>query len=462
MKIARPFVECLLVAVLFCAGDSALAAPETEEQQPDPDRISDQPKPLVTPDAIERPKPLIEIGDPFLESGPIGEAIQLPSGAVWQPSVQVFGTYRTAVQAFHDGDVTMSEWANRLDLFANLQLSGTERVLVGIRPLDDGVNFTGYRIDGNKGPEDEYNVDITTLFFEGDISEMFPNADPHDRRATDFGIAVGRQEMLIQEGLLINDFVDAVGIVRNNVLPESAANIRHTFVYGWNEIHRDDNIEENGVHLFGLFNQIDAPKNTIDVDLIYIHDPSDWNSGFYWGVSTVQRIGHINTSFRAVGSRATDGESAAVSDGTLLLAEVSWTPPESHDLVYVNVFWGIDEFASASRGPDRGGPLGRTGILFAAVELGRYGSALSNRADNAWGGAIGYQAYFDPWRRKQLILECGVRRPTMGDRDTAAAAGARYRQAIGQEWELQLDVFGSIEESHDNGFGSRIAIRREF
>ena len=35
--------------------------------------------------------------------------------------------------------------------------------------------------------------------------------------------------------------------------------------------------------------------------------------------------------------------------------------------MYANVFWGIDRFASAARGPTTGGPLGRTGILIAAA-----------------------------------------------------------------------------------------------
>jgi hypothetical protein len=48
----------------------------------------------------------------------------------------LFGTYRTAIQTFEDGTERYSEWANRLDMFANLQLSGTERVLIGMRPFD--------------------------------------------------------------------------------------------------------------------------------------------------------------------------------------------------------------------------------------------------------------------------------------------------------------------------------------
>lgn len=444
------------VALVLCA------SPVLAEDDAHPDRLTDEYKPLVSPVEENRPRPLIELGDPYLETGPIQEGFELPGGAVWQPSLTVFGTYRTAVQAFDDGDDTLSEWVHRLDLFANLKLSGTERVLVGIRPLDEDGRFTGINFEGAPtGFEDEYNVEITTLFFEGELGELFPQADPHDRRALDIGFSVGRQEIAFQEGMLINDRIDAVGLTRNNVLPSDFANVRHTFLYGWNELHRDDNLEDRSIHLFGLFNQIETAMSTIDIDMIYILDPGEDTSGFYWGASTVQRVGHFNTSFRALGSYAVDDESEAVSDGHLFFAEVSWTPAESDDLVYMNIFWGIDNFSSASRGPDRGGPLGRTGILFEAVELGRYGSALSNRADRAFGGAVGYQAFFDDMR-KQLIIEFGGRSGTIGEDDAAIALGGRYRQAIGQQWEFQIDLIGSLQEFTDPGWGTRFAIRYEF
>ena len=46
----------------------------------------------------KRPKPILELGDDFLGPGNIGKGWELATGAVWQPSVVVFGTYRTAMQ----------------------------------------------------------------------------------------------------------------------------------------------------------------------------------------------------------------------------------------------------------------------------------------------------------------------------------------------------------------------------
>ena len=67
----------------------------------------------------------------------------------------------------------------------NLQLSGSERLLVGVRALDDGGRFTSYffehpdpTLDGEF--RDEVDADLEFLFFEGDFGEIFPNLDKED------------------------------------------------------------------------------------------------------------------------------------------------------------------------------------------------------------------------------------------------------------------------------------------
>ncbi len=430
-------------------------------------RISDTAVPEIRMDPrMQRPKPIFESGAPFLGTGKIDQGIELPTGAVWQPQVVVFGTYRTALQVYDDGIDTQAEWANRLDLFANVQLSGTERLLVGIRPLDDDGEFTGYYFKPDDaeldGFEEAFSLELSTLFFEGDFGEIFPNADPTDQGGFDLGFSVGRQPLFYQEGLLINDDIDAIGLIRNTLLPFGGSDLQATFIYGWNEINRGNNVEANDTNLFGLFTQGDFPTSTVNVDLVYVADDEGDSSGFFWGASSVQRIGHYNTAFRLVGSHATDGETAAVQDGAIAFGEVSWTPPWGHDLVYVNGFVGVDNFRSAARGPATGGPLGRTGLLFAAVGLGRYGAALENNADRAVGAAMGYQMFLDKETREQIVLEGGVRLGTDDSQDSAIAAGARYQKAFGQHTILQLDAFVGARESRDMLVGSRVEFRVEF
>ena len=444
--------------------DAAHHSQEQSHEQESAARFPDEPIPLKLAGFPQRPKPILELGPRFLGTGTLDPGFELPGGAVWQPALLIYGTYRTAFQTFDDGADKFTEWVNRLDLFGNLQLTSTERILVGMRPLDQDGRFTGYALEPGgeaDGWLDEFNGRLTTFFFEGDIGELLPNLDRSDFGTNDWGFSVGRQPLVFQEGLLINDTIDGVALVRDTLTPKGGSDLRLTFFYGWDNIHRDNNEETGGTNMFALFTESDFPSSTYQFDAVYIHDDEGRADGFYWGAGAIQRLRHFNTAFRVLGSYALDDESAAVSTGHLLFSEVSWTPHHTNNLVYVNGFWGIDEFASAARGPATGGPLGRTGVLFAAVGLGNYGAALGNRADNAVGGAIGYQMFFDE-TRKQLILEAGGRTGTKGDGASIFALGARYQQAIGQHTILRFDVFGAIPEEGDEAYGARVELQFKF
>lgn len=314
----------------------------------------------------------MELGEPFLGRGEISPVFELPTGAVWQPSLLLFGTLRSAIQTFDNGDGSIDEWANRADLFAQLRATGTERIVLGIRPLDLDGEFSGYSFDDDEF-FDSFNANVTTLFVEGEFGEIFPDLDPNDRLPLDIGFSVGRQVLSFQEGMLINDdSIEAVGITRDSMTVFGLPDLRVTALYSWNKIDRGNNRgvaneEDRSADLFGLFSEADFKCCT--VDLIYINADADTGDGFFAGLSSVQRIGHFSTSFRVNTSVALEDETLAVRDGTLFFGEGSWTPPGTHDNLYVTGFWGIDEFTSAARGPTQGGPLGRTGILFAAVGL---------------------------------------------------------------------------------------------
>ena len=457
------------LVVLMCPGHGVLAQDEhagDADTQGDKAEMtttfSDEPIPMRVEDVPDRPRPIVELGDPFLGSGPISRGFVLPTGALWQPSLLIFGEYRSAVQTYNDGAETYTEWANRLDLFANLQLSGTERLLVGMRPLDDGRRFTGYFLEpGNArqtGWDDGFNGQITHLFFEGDFGEIFPGLDPEDRGQLDIGFAVGRQPLFYQEGLLIDDRIDAVGITKNNINFDGLNHLQITALYGWNEVNRGDNIKDDSAHLFGFFAEADTLKSTFNFDAVFIYDDGDRRDNtdaIFFAGSAIQRLGKLNTSFRALTSIPLDEESSAVGQGQLFFTELSYTVGPSRDIVYLNGFWGIDEYTSAARGPDAGGPLGRTGLLFAAVGLGRYGAPLGNSAQNAFGAALGYQHIFNDLR-SQIVVETGFRSDTNNTDQGALALAAKFETAIGQHNILRLDAFITGQEGQGPASGARV------
>ena len=436
-------------------------------------RITDKYIPLQLKNFPQRPKPLLEIGQKFLGTGTLNQGIKLPTGAVWQPYFIAFGTYRTGLQTFDNGTTQVSEWANRFDLFGNLYLTFTERLLFGFRPLDQNGRFTGVTFQPdplNNGFEDELNFELTTLFFEGEFGELFPNLDRDDKRGLDFGFSVGRQLISFQEGLLINDNIDAVGITKINGKKFGAVNFRWTLLYGWNQINRTNLPEQDSsASMVGFFTETDWRKSTVAFDVVYINSNPITGDGIYAGLSAVQRLGKYNTSFRVVSSLPIGEESQHNEQGVLLFSEISWTPQGNHNLIYFNSFWGIKNFRSATRGPAMGGPLGRTGILFASVGLGRLGAAgspLVNRADESLGGALGYQMFF-AHTRKQLLFELGGRHSSLDDDQSAVAGGARFQSAFGRRGIIVVDGFAVYEfdvpvSTNEFRFGGRLELLFRF
>lgn len=428
-------------------------------------RLPKEPFPLVT-EGMERTEPLIELFEPFLGTGDISSGFRIPGGAIWTPQLLVWGDYRTALQTYSidDNAETVSEWANRLNLFAQLKLSGTERILMSIRPLDKDGDFSGHKFrpeDGTEGSVNALNGRLRTLFFEGDFGELFPSLDPDDSRRLDWGFAIGRQPVFVQEGILINDNIDAIGIVRNSIRIAGASNTRVTAMLGWNNVNRNNNIRDDDAILYGLFTETDWPLSTVDIDLAYVDANDSSGSGYYIGLSGVQRFGHVDTSLRYLYSNADEVDSAAVSTGSLVFVEISGAPVTTHNNLYFNGFWGVNNFSSAAREVDTGGPLGRTGILFAAVGLGTVPSALNNRAGDVAGGSLGYQMFFSH-ERQQLIIEVGSRNETEGEKTASTAVGARYQIAMGRHSIFLLDGYIGDHDVTGTNSGARAELRVKF
>lgn len=470
----------LVVGVLAMTAQASAQDQSPEKQaelENSESRLSDEPKPFLSEgDIPERPPLILELGDDFLGQGELDNGFELPTGAVWQPRLWVFGTYRTSVQTIDTGRAArISQWANRFDLFANLQLTGTEKVVVGIRPFDKNEfdDFSGYQFEpdnDDKGFVNELGINLRTAFAEGDFGSIFPNLDPEGTTLLDFGFSVGRQPLLFQDGILLNDTIDAVGLVRNNIRLPGVSNLRVAAIWGWNEVTRSvggvADVQDDNVQFFGLSSEWDMPVTTLNVDAAYTLDQRDNNDAAFLGISAAQRLGHINTTFRANGSLAVGPETALTRDGVLLSAELSWTPYGTEDTLYVNPFAAFGEFVQAGRElVDGGGPLAPIGILFASPNLGDFGSELSNRANDLGGIALGYQAFWnDNWTN--LAVEFAMRKDLGLDGDEVGAdqygVGFQLQQKLTQQMLLQFEGFGAKQQGNKNAYGGRTEILYQF
>lgn len=413
-----------------------------------------------------RPPLLYELGNGFLDTGNLHPGFEIPYiGAVWQPRLWAYMINRTAFQSFDNGGPNgrETEIANRLDLFANLQLTGTEKILLGLRTTDNNRpdKFTRYTFDGdNEGFNDEFDFNVETLFFEGDLGSLFPNLDREGQLPIDLGFTVGRQPVIFQEGILINDTIDAVGFVRNNIPFPGTSNLRISAMYGWNRLNRNDaGRPGNDANMFGLFIAADTHISTLNYDMVYVDDEGN-GDGLYFGVSAIQRLpalGGISTAFRVNTSIALEDEieGNVVGTGTLLTSEISKTVTGSDDIVYFNSFLGLGNFTQAGREAIVGGPLANTGILFASPNLGNYLAEIDPfTSDSVVGGAVGYQAFWDD-KRRNLILEIAGRHDLSGNGSDSLGFGAQLQQAVGQHIQLTFETFYTINEDGDDGFGGR-------
>lgn len=406
-------------------------------------------------------------GDRFLSPGPIHPGFKMPGGATWRPTFMAFGTLRSAMQTFQRGTTDVSEWVNRLDLFGNIYLTGTERILIGFRPFDRNGDFTGYTLAGGSRPEGwnhRFNMVPQTLFFEGDFGELFPFLDPQDKRRLDYQFSIGRQPVIMQDGMMMNDSIDALAITRHNIYMLGASNTRVTGWFGVNQINRGNNIEDQGAKLFAVSTTLDYAGFTLETDAAYVKGSrSTGGDGAYLGIGHIRRIGHWGSTLRANASWSLDDHTPAVNNGYIFTHELSRTLPGSSDIVYLNTFIGVDNYTSAARDPATGGPLGRMGLMNRAVGLGSYGAPLSNRSGDSIGASIGFQHFFDAAAYHQLLVEIGARKGYDSNPEPLTGAiGAQYQWGISRGLIWILGGFASLDEKGTTGYGGRSEMMVKF
>ena len=445
----------------------------------DPDYSWTSDIPIGVQPIMDRPiLPLGEYPLKFLGEGTIPQGIELPTGAIWRPTLWIFGSNRFGVSYRDDqGGRNFGSVVNRLALFSQLNFTGTERIQIGIRPTDEeegrplltGREYTSHfwkthtlpgasPIDGLDG----WNGDLNVAYFEGQLDEIFPNLDPYDTKFLDLGFSVGRQAMSFQRGLMVNeDMIDAVTVTRNTLYGNGNLNLRMTGVFAWNRLTRVSPFQNTDAKMYGLFTESDFKFNTLNVDIGFVDDPNRSNRDvLVAGISSTQRlVGYHNTynsRFHILASWPTEGEGIrtgfmgspgnVTGQGELFFSQISVTPHRGEDLIYWNTFVVVDQFTSLARAP-QAGPLGDTGLLFAAAGLGLYGPPLATVTNSSVGTALGYQVFLDT-KNQQIIYEVGAREGK-GNDDLEIAGAVQYQRAFGRNWIWLISGFLSSRHGTD-------------
>jgi len=439
--------------------NQAIAAEKAKEQLAESSsRYSDKITGLKEQDDLPKgPRPLIEFGQGYLEEGPYKYEFELPTGMVVSPGLVFFGNFNTGFEVTDNGVAdTTAELVTTLNLFANLTLSGTERILVGVSPLQrENGPKSRYQFQPNSQWEGEANLRLTTAFFEGELSEMFPHLDIDGRLPLDYEISFGRQGLRIQDGVLINDTMDSVALTRSTI-PLPGTNFgRISGLVAWNNVHRSNNKDDAEGELYGLFSSIEVNHAIYELNMTYVDSSPEIGDQFNIGLNMVKPFivfeHEIDSTTHLAYSHTPDAETAHATDGALFYTSLSWAPKGTVDIMYVNAFAGIDQYAPAAR--QAGGPLGLAGLLFAGNGLA--GPAIGNKANDAYGGAIGYQMFFSPALRRNLIFELGGKKDGSEGGIDRVGGAVRYSQAIGRRTFFEIGGFLVGQESIDDAYGIR-------
>ena len=363
-----------------------------------------------------------------------------------------------------NGKTEQSRVAARLNLDLDLALTATERIHAFVRPFDRNGSFLRYEIDGRIKDEyvDEFDFDIETLFFEGDLGAIFAGQTGKSN-SLDLPIAVGRVPMLTQNGIWIEDTFDgmAFGITAKNSAALDISNMDLTFFAGLDHVTTDAVPGDDTARLFGVAGFFDTLSGYLELGYGYVD--ADFSDLSYHNVTAAfsRRFGSaVSNSVRLIGNF---GQSAPVktADGVLVLVENSLITSKPLTLVpYLNLFAGFDTPQSLARAAGSGGVLRNTGITFESDGLTGF-PTLDARGHESYGGALGVEYLFNLDR--QIVVE-GAAVERMGNSPLGSeyALGFRYQQPISNAWIVRFDAMHGWREGREDILGARIEIRRKF
>ncbi|QDV23293.1 hypothetical protein [Aureliella helgolandensis] len=422
--------------------------------------------------AVPVQRPLIELWRPLYTGG------TYKPGKDWfgkynlvMPHFMVYGDYRTGVGVNRNVNGDFNNWASRLNLDMDLEITATERIHAFMGPLDRTGDFT--RLDFTNQAEfvDRTDIRLDNLFFEGDVGAMWGGATGQDA-PFDLPVSFGFLPMFYQNGIWANDAVigaaTAIPARHNSWLKWS--NFDATFFMATDQINSDAfQGDNNAAEFLGTAWFIEAYDGYIEADYAFVHDDVGLHRSYHnFSVAYTRRyLNRISNSVRFVTNfNQSLPSEQRTADGHLLLIENSLITSAPNTLVpYCNFFYGQGRTQSLARAGGAGGILNNTGINFETDGLTGY-PTLDPTAVNTVGGALGVNMLGANFSH-QLILELaalsanGSQQFRNADGDQYAV-GMRYQKPLTNAWIFRTDHMYGWLRNHEDIRGSRIELRFKF
>ncbi len=428
--------------------------------------------------AVQTPRPLLELGRPIYQSGPLkrsGTAFGLKNPV--DQAFSIYGDMRTGFARNDAGDKRTSQVAARLNLEADYKLTATERVHAFFRPLDNNTEFTRCELGSNaSGCTGKFDFKTDALFFEGDLAAMMAGATGKEQNF-DLAFAAGKMPLLFQNGVWMEDVITGVAatLPAKNSAALGISNMDVTFFGGTDASsggvrNNVGEVQFKKSSVYGVTTFIEANEGYWELGYAYTDAPAGLADRSYHnlGMAFTRRYGGwLSNSVRVVHNfgQKLDSGAAPTAAGTLLLIENSLVTSLPSTLVpYLNVFYGSDHPQSVSRAVDAGGILKNVGINFETDGLTGF-PKLTDNANNMWGGALGLEYLFS--LNQQLVFEVATTQP-MGLASnrtlvgSEVAFGARYQRPLDKAWIFRADAMMANRSNNTDIAGIRFELRRKF
>ncbi len=422
--------------------------------------------------AVPTQRPLIELGRPLYSGG------VYPPAKTWfgpynlaMPHFMVYGDFRTGVGINRNANGDANNWASRLNLDMDLEITATERIHAFMGPLDRAGDFTRLDFTNQADFVDRTDIRFDNLFFEGDLGAILGGMNDQDA-LFDLPFTFGFLPVFYQNGIWAADNVigAAVAVPAKNSPLLKWSNYDATFFWASDQVNTDAfPADNNAAEFFGTAWFIEAYDGYIEADYAFVHDDVGGHRSYHnLSVAFTRRYFHrLSNSIRYITNFGQSLPSdQRTADGHLLLIENSLISAAPNTFVpYLNFFYGQGRTQSLARAAVAGGILNNTGISFETDALTGY-PTLDATGVNATGAAVGVNMLGADFSH-QLILELAALsangsaqfRNASGDE---FAAGMRYQKPLSNAWIFRTDhMFGWRQNASDLR-GSRVELRWKF
>ncbi|WP_201743678.1 hypothetical protein [Roseiconus nitratireducens] len=422
-------------------------------------------------------KSAVPTQSPWVQWGRVwyGDGIT-PRGIDWfgpydlvRPKMYVYGDFRSGIQAGRNALGRADNWANRLNLDMDLQVTDTERFHAFVGPLDKQNRFTRYElVDGDLRYRNEMNLTPATAFIEGDLGVIL-GAAANQSSPFELPVTLGLVPLLFQNGIWMEDAVSGIAFAlpAKHSRTLNWSNVDLSFFAVFDQLNSPAFAGKHDAQAFGTAWFIDAYGGYIESGYAYLNDRRDRSLSYHNVTASFTRryLDRISNSVRVIVNAGQNRDRQdRTADGGLLLVENSWITTRPLTFVpYANLFYGWGRPQSVARAAISGGILRNTGINFDTDGLNGFPTLDTSGADTA-GGSVGVDLIGADLDR-QLLLEFSYLSPH-GGRAIAQgdqyAVGARYQFPISHATLLRFDVMHGWRDGQPDVYGTRMEYRWKF